>query len=381
MRVSELWRYPVKSLRGESLEEARITELGIENDRLVHARRAGRPRLHRAHPSRDARAPGRPRRGRRADDRRRPLGRPGGARGRPRRHRARRRARLLRRRRARSASTSCRSRSRPTAASPRSASTAAASARTSTSTASPGLTERDWVGREVRIGDAMLGVRQVRGRCVMTTFDPDTLEQDITVLQKIYWELGGRTALDCYVLPPGPGTRRRRGRGRGLLDAAPNGCRILRLTETDSVNVHAAFTVRSPNRCPPAALSVRSVAVTPANRSAPTRRNDEAGQSAGPDPCRLRRGRPGGERCDGRRRKEEQQDASSTRSGCGATCPTRTCRRDRRAEPDRRHEQPGSRVHASTTATSRPATAPPGSTTPTTCDDALYARRSATSTR
>ena len=66
----------------------------------------------------------------------------------------------------------------------------------------PGLAERDWVGREVQIGDAVLGVRQVRGRCVMTTFDPDTLEQDITVLQKIYWELGGRTALDCYVLRP-----------------------------------------------------------------------------------------------------------------------------------------------------------------------------------
>jgi hypothetical protein len=37
----------------------------------------------------------------------------------------------------------------------------------------------------------------------MTTFDPDTLEQDITVLQKIYWELDGRTALDCHVLGPG----------------------------------------------------------------------------------------------------------------------------------------------------------------------------------
>ena len=55
----------------------------------------------------------------------------------------------------------------------------------------------------MRLGEAVIGVRQVRGRCVMTTFDPDTLEQDITVLQKIYWELGGRTALDCYVLQPG----------------------------------------------------------------------------------------------------------------------------------------------------------------------------------
>jgi hypothetical protein len=67
----------------------------------------------------------------------------------------------------------------------------------------PGLAERDWVGREVQLGDALLGVRQVRGRCVMTTVDPDTLEQDITVLQKIYRELGGRTALNCYVLRPG----------------------------------------------------------------------------------------------------------------------------------------------------------------------------------
>ena len=66
-----------------------------------------------------------------------------------------------------------------------------------------GLSEREWVGRSVRLGGAVVGVRQVRGRCVMTTYDPDTLEQDITVLQKIVWELGGRTALDCYVLEPG----------------------------------------------------------------------------------------------------------------------------------------------------------------------------------
>src|SRR3954453_19851540 len=41
MQVAELWRYPVKSLRGESLEEAVVTELGIERDRLVHAHRPG----------------------------------------------------------------------------------------------------------------------------------------------------------------------------------------------------------------------------------------------------------------------------------------------------------------------------------------------------
>ena len=37
----------------------------------------------------------------------------------------------------------------------------------------------------------------------MTTFDPDTLEQDVSVLRKIYDELDGRTALDCFVVEPG----------------------------------------------------------------------------------------------------------------------------------------------------------------------------------
>ena len=66
-----------------------------------------------------------------------------------------------------------------------------------------GLAEREWAGRALRIGEALIGILDLRERCVMTTYDPDTLEQDITVLQKIYRELGGRTALDCYVLRPG----------------------------------------------------------------------------------------------------------------------------------------------------------------------------------
>src|SRR5690242_14092295 len=35
MHVSEIWRYPVKSLRGEQLQEAEITPLGIPGDREV----------------------------------------------------------------------------------------------------------------------------------------------------------------------------------------------------------------------------------------------------------------------------------------------------------------------------------------------------------
>lgn len=38
MRVSQLWRYPVKSLAGESMTSATITANGIEGDRLVWVR-------------------------------------------------------------------------------------------------------------------------------------------------------------------------------------------------------------------------------------------------------------------------------------------------------------------------------------------------------
>src|SRR5919197_6061802 len=36
MRVAELWRYPVKSLRGEPLREAEIAPDGIPGDRALH---------------------------------------------------------------------------------------------------------------------------------------------------------------------------------------------------------------------------------------------------------------------------------------------------------------------------------------------------------
>jgi uncharacterized protein YcbX len=66
-----------------------------------------------------------------------------------------------------------------------------------------GLAEREWTGLAVRVGEAVVGVRQVRGRCVMTTVDPDTLEQDPGVLRRFVEEFDGRFALDCYVVEPG----------------------------------------------------------------------------------------------------------------------------------------------------------------------------------
>ena len=67
----------------------------------------------------------------------------------------------------------------------------------------PGQTERTWSGWLLRIGSVQIRVAQLRMRCVMTTFNPDTLEQDPNVLKRIVKQAGGRTALDCSVVSPG----------------------------------------------------------------------------------------------------------------------------------------------------------------------------------
>lgn len=66
-----------------------------------------------------------------------------------------------------------------------------------------GLAEREWPGRQARVGEAIIGFKKLRGRCVMTTYDPDTLEQDPTVLRRIVQEMGGWLALDTYVVRGG----------------------------------------------------------------------------------------------------------------------------------------------------------------------------------
>jgi uncharacterized protein len=66
-----------------------------------------------------------------------------------------------------------------------------------------GLAERGWPGRRLRIGRAIIQVAKLRGRCVMTTYDPDTQEQDLSVLNRIVRDFGGRMALDCSVVEPG----------------------------------------------------------------------------------------------------------------------------------------------------------------------------------
>lgn len=62
-----------------------------------------------------------------------------------------------------------------------------------------GLDERKWPGRKLRIGNVIIDVDSLRGRCVMTTFDPDTIQQDPGVLKDIVKRFDGKLALNCGV--------------------------------------------------------------------------------------------------------------------------------------------------------------------------------------
>ncbi|MGH7342007.1 MAG: MOSC domain-containing protein, partial [Candidatus Rokuibacteriota bacterium] len=66
-----------------------------------------------------------------------------------------------------------------------------------------GDAERSWPGKRLRLGEAVIDVASLRQRCVMTTYDPDTQVQDVSVLRRIVRELDGRLALDCRVIEPG----------------------------------------------------------------------------------------------------------------------------------------------------------------------------------
>ena len=66
-----------------------------------------------------------------------------------------------------------------------------------------GLTERRWEGARLRIGDVIIGMEDLRARCIMTTFDPDTGQQDLDVLRKVQKQFDGRLGLNAYVITPG----------------------------------------------------------------------------------------------------------------------------------------------------------------------------------
>ncbi|HSB14005.1 MAG TPA: MOSC N-terminal beta barrel domain-containing protein [Bryobacteraceae bacterium] len=67
----------------------------------------------------------------------------------------------------------------------------------------PGLSERQWEGTQLRIGEVVIGLEDLRGRCIMTTYDPDSGEQDLNVLRKVQKQFDGRLGLNSYVVTPG----------------------------------------------------------------------------------------------------------------------------------------------------------------------------------
>jgi len=66
-----------------------------------------------------------------------------------------------------------------------------------------GMAETLWPGAQLRIADTLVRLDALRGRCVMTTVDPDTLERDPEVLKEIVRRFGGRLALDADVVRGG----------------------------------------------------------------------------------------------------------------------------------------------------------------------------------
>jgi uncharacterized protein YcbX len=66
-----------------------------------------------------------------------------------------------------------------------------------------GLAEREWPGGCLRIGRVLIGVQDLRLRCIMTSYDPDTLIQDKDITRDIYRRFGGQLALNCFVIAGG----------------------------------------------------------------------------------------------------------------------------------------------------------------------------------
>jgi hypothetical protein len=66
-----------------------------------------------------------------------------------------------------------------------------------------GLAERGWAGSVLRIGDALIVLHSLRDRCIVVTYDPDTLNQRLDILRDIRGRFAGKLALNAWVLRGG----------------------------------------------------------------------------------------------------------------------------------------------------------------------------------
>jgi uncharacterized protein len=200
VHVQEIWRYPVKSLRGEQLKATELLRDGLPGDRAVHVRAAnGRMISARTHPELLALSAVLAPDGEPLVD-----GLPWND---PRTQRAVRMATWNGASLARSDGLD------RFDVPPISLATDGAVAALGTDRRRlrpnilvggvEGLAERGWPGSRLRVGEAVVAVVKLRSRCVMTTFDPDTNEHNPDVLQRIVDEFDGQVALDCGIVEPG----------------------------------------------------------------------------------------------------------------------------------------------------------------------------------
>jgi len=200
MHVVELWRYPVKTMAGEMLERAQLDRLGIEGDRVVHVEDAdGRVITSRSHPRflghRGGLGPG----GEPLVD-----GRPWdapevtaeivdivGPGARLVRYDGVERFDVLPLLVATDGAIAAfghdRRRLRPNIV----------------VGGVEGLAEQEWPGAYLRIGKVVIGIQDLRQRCIMTSYDPDTLVQDRSITRGIFRRFGGNLALNCFVVEGG----------------------------------------------------------------------------------------------------------------------------------------------------------------------------------
>jgi len=60
------------------------------------------------------------------------------------------------------------------------------------------LAERHWEWSLLAAGDAVIALADLRGRCIITTWHPDTLVQDVDVLRRIRRDFDGTLALNAW---------------------------------------------------------------------------------------------------------------------------------------------------------------------------------------
>jgi len=200
MKVAKIWRYPVKTMAGEELERARLGPLGIEGDRVVHVEDGrGRVVTSRSHPrflghkgslgpDGAPRVDGRPWSSPEVAAEVVDIAGPG--------------ARLVRYDGAErfdvlpllvatdgaiAAFGHDHRRLRPNIV----------------IGGVEGLGEREWPGGCLRVNQVLIGVQDLRSRCIMTSYDPDTLAQDKEITRDIYRRFEGKLALNCFVVEGG----------------------------------------------------------------------------------------------------------------------------------------------------------------------------------